>query len=393
MRMQKNIINTASSKLRVAIVSRVIFHYRVGIYDRLAKEWNLMVFHGKSVPKSKVVNAPPPYPFKEKTLFTICKRAKNNPMQILYFNPGCVFALLRWKPDFIILEGSNNMLNNIFIFFYCKLFSKKYLWWGIGQVPGRKDSIYRKMLTPARKFIIRHAACCLAYCNLSAEYFRTITDSLKIKVIPNSIDNEAVEREIEQIKEADKAVLRENLGISEDSIILLFVGALEANKRLDVFLETIGILNQRGRKVYALIIGSGNAEADYRKAAERLSLKNCKFLGQIVKGVNIYFQIADIFILPGRGGLAINQALVNGLPVICNTPADGTELDMIENKKNGLLIESMSVPKLTEAIEYIMQNKRYVEMGRNAIEVVKKKYNINVMTDIFRKVMDDLSMA
>jgi hypothetical protein len=61
--------------------------------------------------------------FKEKTLFTICKGPKQS-MQILNFKPG-VYLLLRWKPDFIIWRIQTHA-ETIFIFFYCKLFSKKY---------------------------------------------------------------------------------------------------------------------------------------------------------------------------------------------------------------------------------------------------------------------------
>jgi len=391
--MEMNYMKSYNPKIRVAVVYRVIFHYRVSILSKIAREWNLMVFHGKSVPKSKVVNAPPPYTFRTKKLFTICKRAKNNPLQILYFNPGLVFALMRWKPHIIIMEGSDNMLNNILIFLYCKLFSINYIWWGIGQVPGRKDSIYRKILTPARKFIVRRAVFCLAYCNLSAKYFRSITASHKIKVVPNSIDNEAIEKEIEKITDEDKEYLRKKLGISEDSIVLLFVGALEKNKRLNIFIDALRILADRKCKIDGLIIGTGNAEDYYRDYAKKLNISNCQFLGKIVKGVNIYFQIADIFILPGRGGLAINQALINGLPVVCNTPADGTELDMIESGGNGILIESMDASKLPEAIEKIVENRCYLEMGSKALELIKKTYNINAMMDVFRQVIKEVCLG
>lgn len=391
MNFEKNNKNLRSTGVRIAFIDRVIFQYRVGFFARIAKEYNMVMFHGKSVPDSKVVNAIPPYPFFTKKMFTICKRSKKNPLQVLYFNPACVFDLLRWKPELIVIDESN-MLNNLFIYLYCKFFSVKYIFWGLGQVPGRKDSIYRKVLTPARKFIIRRATCCLAYCDLSARYFKCITESKKVKVLPNSIDNESVEEEIVQITKTAKANLRKKLGIPENGIILLFVGALQMNKRLDVFLEALKILTDRRRNVYGLIIGSGIAESYYREFADNLGLKNCKFIGKIFKGVNSYFQISDIFVLPGRGGLAINQAMINSLPVICNTPADGTELDMLQDGENGFLIESMDVPKLTDALERIIENTCYIRMGRNARAVIEKRYNINAMLAVFREVVQDLSL-
>ena len=38
----------------------------------------------------------------------------------------------------------------------------------------------------------------------------------------------------------------------------------------------------------------------------------------------------DIFVLPSRGGLAINHAMASGLPVIVSE-GDGTELDLIDH--------------------------------------------------------------
>jgi glycosyltransferase involved in cell wall biosynthesis len=373
--------------MRIAIVDRVIFHYRVGFLSKLQNEYEIMVFHGESVSGSKVVNAPPPYPFPTRKMFTLSKRSKKNPLQIFYFNPGCVLRLIRWKPDLIVIDESN-MINNILIYIYCRLFSKKYLFWGLGQVPGRKDSIYRKILTPIRKFVIRRASACLAYCKLSVNYFTTITCPHKVIVMPNSLDNEKVEKEIDSIREKDKVKLHSDLKIPPNAVVLLYVGALEKNKRLEVFIDTLEKFSEEKRNIHGLIIGGGPSEEYYHQYADRLGLKNCAFLGKIVQGVNIYFQIADIFILPGRGGLAINQALINGLPAICNTPADGTELDMIENDTNGILIESMDSTKLHAAIEKIISDDRISNMGLKSREVIDNKYNINVMVNVFKKVIN-----
>ena len=73
--------------------------------------------------------------------------------------------------------------------------------------------------------------------------------------------------------------------------------------------------------------------------------------------------------------------MVNGLPVICNTPADGTELDMIENGKNGILIESMDSQKLVEALKYMVENKNYLKMKSKSLDKIRKTYNINIDDD------------
>lgn len=376
------------SEKRVAMIQRVIFHYRVGFFEKMGCEWDFCLFHGDSVPGSKVINAKGPYGFKTKKLFTIKKRAKNNPQQILYFNPGLVISLIRWNPDVIVMEGSNNVINNIFVFVYCLLFRKKFIWWGIGQVPGRKDSVFRKILTPFRKTIIRCSDAVLAYCNLSAEYFKQITHNEKIKVLPNSLNNLVIEEEISNISLDGTSALRKRLGIDQDSVILLFVGAMEHNKRLEVLLDSTKSLQNKGHNIDLVLIGAGNAEKKYHDYAQQACVDNVHFLGKIIKDVNQYFQMADIFVLPGRGGLAINQALINSLPVVCNTPADGTEMDMITNGFNGYLIPDMDRDKLTERLDKIISDNLYSKMGMNSKRVVDEKFNIKTMVDVMHSVID-----
>jgi glycosyltransferase involved in cell wall biosynthesis len=375
--------NNNHRRKRVAIIQRVIFHYRMGFFSEAAKCWDTRFFHGESVFGSKVVNAKGQYGFSHHKLFTVSKRAKNNPQQILYFNPGLVVALMRWNPDVIVLEGSNNMLNNIFVYIYCTLSKKKMIWWGIGQVPGRKESIYRKILTPFRKIIIKRADSILAYCSLSEKYFKTISSKRgQIKVMPNSLDNRQIQAEISKISTEDKIKLRKELNLADDKVILLFVGAIEFNKNLDILISATKELSQKGRNVETIIIGSGPAVDYYRSYAKQLQINNCQFLGKIIEGVNIYFQLSDIFVLPGRGGLAINQALINGLPVVCNSPADGTEQDMIRNGYNGYLLNTMNTEQLTCCLEKMITSNNYVEMGSRSKKIIEKEYNIGKMIKV-----------
>jgi len=376
---------------KIAVVQRVIFHYRVGLFQEMSQKWEVKVFHGDSVIGSKVINVKPPYPFQTQKLFTIKKRARKNHQQILFFNPGLVPALWRWQPDIIILEGSNNMLNNIVVYFFCTLFRKKYIWWGIGRVPGRKDSLYRKILTPFRKLLIRQAFAVLAYCDLSAEYFSKIADRKKIWVFPNSLNNKVVEKEISQITDEDKDALRKKLGLTPHCITLLYVGAMEYNKRLEILLDAFKILENSGWNVKLLLIGSGVAEQYFRSYAKEVNIHNCVFLGRIIDGINTYFQIADIFVLPGRGGLAVNQALINGLPVVCNTPADGTELDMIDNGYNGFLLQEMTTGQLVDCLVEMIRDEKYIEMGMNSRKIIEERYNIDVMLKVIDDVMGECS--
>jgi glycosyltransferase involved in cell wall biosynthesis len=59
--------------------------------------------------------------------------------------------------------------------------------------------------------------------------------------------------------------------------------------------------------------------------------------------------MSDLFVLPGLGGLAINQAMMHGLPVVCG-PADGTERDLLAGGKVGRLLDRVTPESLASAI-------------------------------------------
>ena len=56
------------------------------------------------------------------------------------------------------------------------------------------------------------------------------------------------------------------------------------------------------------------------------------------KEVKHFFEQSDIFLLPGTGGLAVNEAMAYSLPII-STEGDGTIIDLIDG--NGYLLNNM----------------------------------------------------
>ena len=77
------------------------------------------------------------------------------------------------------------------------------------------------------------------------------------------------------------------------------------------------------------------------------------FAGEVIDDVGAYFIMADIFVLPGLGGLAINQAMAYGLPVVC-AEGDGTEKDLVVPGVTGLFFRRDDAPDLTNKIQSLL---------------------------------------
>jgi glycosyltransferase involved in cell wall biosynthesis len=69
--------------------------------------------------------------------------------------------------------------------------------------------------------------------------------------------------------------------------------------------------------------------------------------------------MCDVFVLPGLGGLAINDAMMCGKPVICGE-ADGTEKDLIIDGTTGYLLHSQDdsiVNEIIQKLELVLTTK------------------------------------
>jgi glycosyltransferase involved in cell wall biosynthesis len=95
-----------------------------------------------------------------------------------------------------------------------------------------------------------------------------------------------------------------------------------------------------------------------------------------------YFAQADLFVLPGTGGLAVQEAMSYGLPVIV-AKGDGTQDDLVR-EKNGWQIPPEDYDALLAAMKNALSDiARLREMGKESFRIVSEEINIQKMADVF----------
>ena len=91
------------------------------------------------------------------------------------------------------------------------------------------------------------------------------------------------------------------------------------------------------------------------------------------------FALSDLCVLPGSGGLAVNEAISYGKPVIA-TLGDGTIRDMVVDGVNGHLFTSGDVASLASLISGSIRNTDKLKaMGRRSHEISRDRQNIGCM--------------
>jgi glycosyltransferase involved in cell wall biosynthesis len=366
------------NKTNVAILYRVIQEWRLPIFNRFAKEekFNLTILHGPDFEGTKVVNSKKERLFNSVELFSIKLKGKSkNGLVAMPISVFLFFKLIILNQKIVISEGESNLFNAEMGFIYCKLFRKKFIWWSLGSLKNRQQTGIRKLLNIVINTIERNADAIISYSNIGKSYFESIgVEPSKIFVATNVIDTEA---KLEEISKLDKQKIYKEAHVDKDFIIL-FVGALIAEKRVDMLLNAFKIVESSNiGKFELIIVGSGPERQNLMDMVLVQGIKNVAFKGQVFDGVSKYFLASDVFVLPGLGGLAVSEALVHGIPVIASI-GDGCEKDLVANNINGIIDEELNAESLANYLLTIYKDKTLLNnMKSEALAVIIQKHNIN----------------
>jgi len=156
--------------------------------------------------------------------------------------------------------------------------------------------------------------------------------SEKRAFITNGVDTEI----FAPVPDSQKEPLRAKLSLPPEGVLVVYLGRLTAEKRVDHLLRVWPDVRLAFPQSELLIVGTGPEEARLR--AQSMSIPGVQFTGPVNDALS-YLQAADLFVLPSATeGLSnsLLEALSVGLPVLA-TSVGGTP-DVILHGVNGYLI-------------------------------------------------------
>jgi glycosyltransferase involved in cell wall biosynthesis len=168
---------------------------------------------------------------------------------------------------------------------------------------------------------------------------------------------------------------------------VLFVGRLQARKRIDNLLHACAALsgNIQPRLV---IVGDGPERTSLESLAKTV-YPSAEFPGAR-HGAELtpYFSAADLFVLPGTGGLAVQEAMSYGLPVIMGQ-GDGTNDDLVR-PANGWQLSGPET--LADVLRQSLSDvSRLRAMGTESYRIVSEEINLERMVEIFVGAVNQLT--
>jgi len=265
----------------------------------------------------------------------------------LYWQKGVLSILEEIKPDKIIMPGH---VGNATSWRVCKKYDKVLTWQcGYEYHSAKiKDFLQKKYLNS----FVHHLAYHTYAKNFTMRYGIAEED---ITVMHNTIDQSQLK--IAPIEES-RLFLKNNYDVSLDAKVLLYVGTILKEKKLDILVDMMEYLDDTFKLI---IVGDG----PYKNELEKKENKNIVFTGNQLIDKHHFFISADIFFMPGTGGLALNEAMFYG-NVLFSALGDGSAEDLLIEDFNGVRIDGFDAKRLTDSVNTIYVNDKIKEFKNNA---------------------------
>lgn len=250
------------------------------------------------------------------------------------------------------------------------------------------------------KFLVKISSYFFAVSQTLKKDFIEITGKENIEVFYSSID-ESIDYKSHTndfLDEILKLSIKDQL--NDDSSKFICLGSISDRKNQMLILETANLFKNKGKENENsfYIVGDEN-DKDYVKGLKQYikehKLKNCFLLGPKDKSfVFNLFQYMDGMLICSKSEglpLVLVEAFKHKLPVIA-TDAGGIT-DIIEDGKNGLMIER-TAESILNKIQMLTQSESLAEeIKTNAYETYKTKFNAQKNLAELKAIVDNLIIS
>jgi glycosyltransferase involved in cell wall biosynthesis len=224
------------------------------------------------------------------------------------------------------------------------------------------------------------------HCMESADLVVTLGEAMRDEILERGVDPDkviivpnGVSEEFLQPLPDDQGKLRASLGIKPGQHAVGLVSSLVAHEGIGTLLEAVKILNDRGVRTRALIVGDGPERPALQRQAAALGI-DAIFPGRVpMSQVRAYHAVLDVFVVPRTPDRVCQlvtplkpiEAMASGLPVVVSGVKALSEI--VNDKVTGLVSAPLDPAALADALSELLDSPDLrAELGANAREWVAR---------------------
>jgi glycosyltransferase involved in cell wall biosynthesis len=279
----------------------------------------------------------------------------------LCYQQGLLDWLEDWNPDALIVEANPRYLSTSAAVTWMRKKNKPVIGWGLGA-------------PPVRGFLSQFDAL-ISYSQRGADEYARYGFPLDYLFVAHN-----------SVSPSPTWDMPNRPSVFNLRPVVLFVGRLQLRKNIDLLLGACAEI----QNVRLVIVGDGPDREAFEALAAEI-FPSAEFVG-VKHGEELkpYFAEADLFVLPGTGGLAVQEAMSHGLPVIV-ARGDGTQDDLVR-EGNGWQVPPDDFDALVSTMKDALSDvARLRKMGAESYRIVKEEINIEKMADAFVTALSSFS--
>ncbi len=353
----------------IVVRNKTMPSYRIGFFDALASRCNRLCVITSPSPASDGVTESDAFALAESIRIPLGSFGQG--VALVYWQKGLTKVIGKLNPDVIITEANPRMLDTRSLRSYATRHHIPLVGWGLGTTNffGHGFSRFRRW---RRSTTLRRFDGVVAYSELAREQYiqECGCDPESVFVAHNATTSPPL---------ASERRTPPPIGPDAARFEIVSIGRLVQQKNYELLLSAVARIREQDASLRIVLIGDGPHRATLESRARALNVP-CEFTGHLEgPALRQRAQAADLFVLPGLGGLAIQQAMSFGLPIIASE-ADGTERDLI--RTNGWRFESGNIDSLVSAIRSASADPQATALaGEESFRIVAEEINIETMAD------------
>lgn len=356
--------------LRVAQLLGDIRPYRTAFYERLAlrSEVDVVLYAGYPKPGHGAPAARPdvglPVVDVQNWFYP-----RQQPPRVLWH--GGALRMLRSDAEVIVCNELVTNLSVWMIRFLHRPFGKRLVLMGFFYRP-EGTGLSALIRDALRRFLRRSASALLAYTEQGRdELLSEGVASDSVFVTWNTLDTEKLLGLAEEVRPR-AAEVRRRLGIPHDAVVLAFVGRLHGNKRVEIAIEAVRLLEGRlDAPVVLMVIGDGEERENLEARALGAPVL---FAGQTYDDGELaeLLSVASLLVMPGSVGLTCVLGFSNGLPLV-TTDADATmqtpEFAYVRDGANAVVVQRPDPELYADVVEGLLADREQMaRLSAGAVE-------------------------
>jgi glycosyltransferase involved in cell wall biosynthesis len=374
---------------KVAIVYHYVAHYRKPIFDSLCRdggdvEYYVLADQNPNIASLEVIK--PDFSLSNKAISEKWIKLTNQWLtKDILWQKGLIQLSLSRQFDGIIFLGNMYFLSTWISAILARLSGKKVYFWTHGFRDKEKGvkGFFRSLF-----YHLAHGL--FLYGNRAKDILISKGfDEKKLHVIYNSLDYERQCLELKKITDSDRERKKSELGFLQEDKVLIATGRITKDKRFDLLVDALAVLNKDGHRYKLVIVGEGpEKESVLKKAKIKGVESDIYFYGACYDEAELatLISLSNVSVVPGDIGLSAIHALTYGTPVVThnNFSTHKPEFEAIRDNISGSFYEYGNMDDLAEKLRYWCGRNRG-ESFESCRNIIAKFYNAPYQKSIINK--------